>query len=156
MKTLFKKAETVFGSTIQIKNFGRSDKVLVEVERNKLIEVAVWFRMEESFRMDFLENFSIYEMKGKFILSYFLRSNSQDMSFILRTSLPAPLGMEKIEAPSVVGVWSQAESFETEQSALFGIHFVGGTFATRIKRNFGNFSGFPLRKSFTWGEQVEL
>lgn len=156
MKSLLKKVEATFGSAIQIKTLGRSEQYMAEVKLDKLMEVAAWLRMEESFRLDFLENISIYEMKGAFIVSYFLRSNSQDICFILRTTLPAPLGNEKVELPSVIGVWSQAEAFEAEQAALFGINFSGEKTNARVSRNFGDFSGFPLRKSFSWGEQVEI
>jgi len=156
MKSLLKKIEAAFGSAIQIETLGRSEQYMAEVKPDKLMEVAAWLRMEESFRMDFLENISIYEMKGVFVVSYFLRSNSQDICFILRTNLSTPQGMEKVELPSVIGVWSQAEAFEAEQSALFGISFSGENTNARVSRNFGDFSGFPLRKSFSWGEQVEI
>ncbi len=156
MRSLLKKLETAFGSAIHVKNFGRSEQLLVEVDLEKMISVSAWLRMEESYRMDFLENLSVCELKGKFIISYFLRSNSQSLQLVLRTSLTTPSGDEWMEHPSAVGIWPQAEPFETEQSALFGIHFTGTNLDPRVKRSFGKFSDFPLRKSFEWGERVEI
>ncbi len=156
MRTLLKKLETAFPSVVHVKNFGRSEQLLIEVGADQLIEIAAWLRMEESFRMDFLENSSIYEMKGKFTISYFLRSYSQDHQLVLRTSVVAPSGNEEIEFPSVTGIWPQAEAFENEQAALFGVRFTGKTAISRVKRNLGPFEGFPLRKSFEWGEQVDF
>lgn len=156
MRSRLNKLEAVFGSAIQVKNFGRSELLMVEVELKRLIEVSAWLRMEESFRMDFVENISIYEINDRYIVSYFLRSHPQNLQLVLRTSFMAPAGNSIVEHPSVTGIWSQAEPFEVEQEALFGVHFSGRTIDQRVKRNFGDFSGYPLRKTFEWGEKVDF
>ncbi len=110
--------------------------------------------MEESFRMDFLECLTVAEIKGKFQFSYFLRSHTQDKRIVLRTFVPVPAANERAEFPSMGGTWTQAVPFESELAPLFGIHFVGGTDRGAVRKDFGVFDGFPLRKGFTWGKAV--
>lgn len=156
MKAHLKKMEAAFGSAIHINNFGRSEQIMIEIEVKRLVEISLWLRMEESFRMDLLENISIYELKEKFIFSYFLRSHSQNLELVLRTSFAAPNGNDPVNHPSVREIWPQAEPFETEQGALFGIHFGVKKTKQGVIRNFGDFSGYPLRRAFEWGEKVEF
>lgn len=156
MRILLKKLETAFASAVHIKNFGRSESLLVEVTPEKLIEVSAWLRMEESFRMDFLENFSIYEMKGKFVFSYFMRSSAHKLQLVLRSTCTSTQSSGLIEHPSVSGIWPQAESFEVEHASLFGFKFIGSNPKAQVRRNFGEFTGYPLRKSFEWGDRVEI
>lgn len=156
MRTLLKKVEKEFGSEVQIKNLGRSTKAVLEVKIENLIKVSAWLRMEEFFRMDFLENFSIYEIKNEIIVSYFIRSTSQGIELVIRTSLPTVAERQEIILPSLTSIWPQAEAFQAEQAALFGVCFSGKANPSRVTRNFGNFSGFPLRKEFFLGAQVEF
>jgi hypothetical protein len=88
VRTRLSKLEKTFGQNLQIRNFGRSERLVVETDFSVLLEVAAWLRMEETFRMDFLEAFTVYETKSKFILSYFLRSHTQDLQLVLRSSVP--------------------------------------------------------------------
>jgi NADH:ubiquinone oxidoreductase subunit C len=155
VRTQLNKVETFFGSAIQVKNFGRSDRFIVEVEFDRLLEVAAWLRMEESFRMDFLEALTVYENKHRFYFSYFLCSLPHNLRLVLRTSTPVPEATERVEIKSVIGVWPHAEPFESELSPLFGINFTGSKGTEKVKKVFGKFSGYPLRKDFEWGEKVE-
>jgi len=156
MRTLLKKLESDFGQAVTIKKFGRSDQFVVEIEAEKLVEIATWLRMQEAFRMDFLENLSLFESKGKTVFSYFLRSGSQGLQLVLRTSLATPNGGARLEIPSILGVWSHAESFESEAEKMFGVHFSGENRASSVRKNFGLGDEYPLRKSFEWGDRVEL
>jgi NADH:ubiquinone oxidoreductase subunit C len=153
VRTQLNRLESVFGPKLHIRNFGRSERFVVEVNFANLLEVAAWLRMEENFRMDFLEAFTVSEGKGKFILTYFIRSNSQNMQLVLRTSVPVPGAAEFVEVPSMIGVWPHVEPFENELSPLFGIRFDGARGAGDIRKNFGTYDGFPLRKAFTWRDE---
>ena len=152
MRTQLNRLEGVFGAKVQIRNFGRSERFVAEVTFENLLEIAAWLRMEESFRMDFLEAFTVSELKGKFVLSYFIRSYSQNLQLVLRASVVVPGALETVDVPSMIGVWPHAEPFENELAPLFGIRFVGVRGTGEIRKGFGTYEGFPLRKSFEWRE----
>lgn len=154
MRTQLNKLESAFGGVLQIRNFGRSDRFLIEVDFDAFVEVAAWLRMEESFRMDFLEALTVFEAKGKFALSYFIRSQSQNHQLVLRTNVAVPGLRETAKVPSMIGVWSHAEPFEGELAPLFGIEFTGTRAPGTVRKNFGVYAGFPLRKSFEWQEEI--
>ncbi len=155
MRTQLNRLEAVFGSATQIRNFGRSEKFVVEAEFVKLLEIAVWLRMEEHFRMDLLEAFTIFESKGKLVLSYFIRSHPHNLQLVLRSSVTVPGAYERVNAPSMIGIWPHAEAFETELAPLFGIEFTGSRGTGGVRKVFGEFDGFPLRKSYEWQESFE-
>ncbi|MBS1963348.1 MAG: NADH-quinone oxidoreductase subunit C [Bdellovibrionales bacterium] len=154
MRPLLNRIEAAFGAAVQIRNFGRSEKFVVEAEFASAHEIAAWLRMEENFRFDFLEAFTVYEAKNKLVLSYFLRSHSQNHQLVLRTSTPVPGAQELASVPSAVGIWPHAEAFETELAPLFGIEFTGSRGAGAVRKNFGSYGGFPLRKTFEWREEI--
>lgn len=155
MRTLLKKFEHAFGSSAQIKNFGRSDLFMIEIESARMIEAAAWLRMEESFRMDYLENLSVYEAKDHLFVTAFVRSLTHHRHLVLRTSVPVAGANESVSIPSLIGIWSQAEPFEAEISPLFGVQFTGVQRSRAIQKNFGDFGGYPLRKAFDWGEDFK-
>jgi NADH:ubiquinone oxidoreductase subunit C len=152
VRTQLSKLERVFGSVLHVRNFGRSERFVIEVEFANLLEVAAWLRMEETFRMDFLEAFTVFESKNKFALSYFVRSHTQNIQLVLRTTVDVPDPLVRATAPSMIGVWPHAEAFETELSPLFGIDFIGAHGSDGVRKNFGTYEGFPLRKAFDWQE----
>lgn len=154
MRTQLNKLEGAFGGAVQVRNFGRSERFVADAEFSRILEVAAWLRMEESFRMDFLEAFTVYESKAKFTLSYFIRSHSQSLQMVLRTAVPVPDAQTLAKVPSIVGVWPQAEPFETELSALFGMEFAGAPAPGGVRKVFGRFDGYPLRKAFEWREEI--
>jgi NADH:ubiquinone oxidoreductase subunit C len=154
VRTQLNKLESAFGGSVQVRNFGRSDRFVVEVDFGAFVEVAAWLRMEETFRMDFLEALTVFEAKGKFALSYFIRSQSQDHQLVLRTNVTVPGSRETAKVPSMIGVWSHAEPFESELAPLFGIEFTGARAPGAVRKNFGAYAGFPLRKSFAWQEDI--
>ncbi len=150
MTARLKKFESVFNQDSQTKNFGRSEETMLEVSSARMIEAAAWLRMEETFRMDILENMSIYEAKGRFFLSYFLRSTSQDTTLVLRTSIPVPQDSGIANHPSVEGIWPHAGVFESEQGPLFGVTFENGNKNPSIIRSLWKKGEYPLRKSYEW------
>ena len=155
MRTQLNRLEAVFGTAIQVRNFGRSEKLVVEVEFAKLLEITTWLRMEENFRMDFLEAFTIFESKGKLVLSYFIRSHPHNLQLVLRSSVGVPGPHELAKVPSMIGIWPHAEAFETELAPLFGVDFVGARGTGGVRKVFGVFDGYPLRKSYEWQEGFE-
>jgi NADH-quinone oxidoreductase subunit C len=67
----------------------------------------------------------------------------------------APGPKEWVKVPSMIGVWPGAEPFESELGPLFGIEFTGAPTERGVRKNFGNFSGFPLRKGFEWHGEID-
>ncbi|MBC7387287.1 MAG: NADH-quinone oxidoreductase subunit C [Cryobacterium sp.] len=156
MQLPLKKLLELFGEAAQLGEFGALRIDLLNVDVSRLIEAAAWLRMEESFRMDFLENASVFEKDGKLLFTYFIRSFSKPHRLVLRSSVPAPVGNEWVDFPSLVRIWPQAEAFESEMEILFGVRFADRPPNRQHLKNFGKFDGFPLRKSFEWGEGVDL
>lgn len=154
MRTQLNRLESIFGGSLQVKNFGRSEHFVVEADFEILLEVAAWLRMEETFRMDFLESFTVFESKSKFVLSYFIRSHSQNIQLVLRSSVAVPGARDRAKVPSMIGVWPHAEPFENELAPLFGIEFHGARGTNGVKKIFGDFPGFPMRKGFDWREEI--
>jgi NADH:ubiquinone oxidoreductase subunit C len=155
MRALLKKLESAFGTAAQIRNFGRTEDLLVDVAPASFHEVCAWLRMEESFRLDFLEAFTISEAKGKFFFTAFVRSLPAGHHLAVRTAVDVPDERAWLDFPSVSRVWPQASAFESELSPLFGIRFAGAGPSVAVSKDFGQFDGFPLRKSFTWGRELQ-
>lgn len=153
MRSQINKLVDRFGIKIQITNFGRSEHLLFELSSDHLIEVATWLRMEESFRMDFLESLTIFESREHYYFTYFLRSLTYHSQVVLRTNVPEPANVKEISIASVIGIWPHAEPFESELAPLFGVNFTGAVGTRTVRKEFGNFEGYPLRKSFEWGER---
>jgi NADH:ubiquinone oxidoreductase subunit C len=153
MRALLKKLESAFGSSTQIRTFGRSEDLLVDVGASAFFEVCAWLRMEESFRLDFLESLTVSEAKGKFTVTAFVRSLPVGHHLAVRTVVDVPEERDWLDFPSVSRVWPQAVPFESELSPLFGIRFVGASTSLSVTKDFGKFDGFPLRKAFTWGRE---
>ena len=154
MRALLKKLETAFGSAVQIRSFGGSEGLIVEIDPKLIIEICAWVRMEESFRLDFLETLSVFESRGKLHFTLFLRSLPIGHFIAMRTSLETPADTAHLNFPSLSRIWPQAIAYENELSPLFGIRFIDAVPA-KVLKNYGEFTGFPLRKSYTWGRQVE-
>src|SRR5690606_28594795 len=121
MRALLKKLEAAFGSSVKVSGFGRSECMVVEIVSGRVEEVCSWLRMEESFRLDFLEAFTAFEAKGKLNFSLFLRSMAIGHSLVVRMSAPLADEKEWVEFPSLGKIWTQATSFESELSPLFGV-----------------------------------
>lgn len=152
MRALLKKLETAFGSAVQVLNFGRSEGLIVEVSAEQMADVCSWLRMEESFRLDFLESFTAFESRGKLHFSAFLRSTTIGHALVVRAAVDVPNEKEIVEFSSLTRIWPQAASFESELAPLFGVSFVRGR-ESSVKKDFGAFDGFPMRKHFTWGAE---
>jgi len=131
----------------QLKPFGRTDQLVLEVRAADLLKTAAWVRSEESARMDFLENFSCYEFRSKLVFSYFLRSQVHGKTLILRTEETVPEN-ERLPIPSVAAVWPMVQPFEDEIHELFGIDF------TPNRGRYAAATAFPLRKTYVWESEV--
>jgi NADH:ubiquinone oxidoreductase subunit C len=93
------------------------------------------------------------------VITYFLRSFSSQETLLLRGSLVPKNQDEIVEMPSMVGVWPMGEPMEREIEELFGFRFVDLDQLSRhgpgaFKKLPEGWSGFPLRKSYRFPEEV--
>ena len=134
--------------------FGHSQTALVEVPKEKITQVAGFLRFEENLRMDWLEMMSAFEKGEKIYLNYFLRSESNRTTRVLRTSVPSKQIHDVPQIQSVTEIWRMALPFEVEIESQFGIHFTGlpknkGMIDRGIDR-----SEPPLRKQYVWESEL--
>ncbi len=153
LKNLAQKLDRELSISSILKPFGRTEQIILDVKGDDLMKVAGWLRLEESTRLDWLENLSCFESKSKLFLSYFLRSQILNHTLIVRCELLIP-DEKMISAHSVASIWPMVHPYEDEISALFGIQFKEKYDRRSIKGvHFGE-GNYPLRKSYVWKEKV--
>jgi NADH:ubiquinone oxidoreductase subunit C len=145
---LAKRIRAKFGAAIlETPAFGRGRKASAWVEAKSLARISETLKNDIEFGFDLLENFSVMELEGSFVFSYFLVSTDDDTrTLVLRASIERDRADGIVDAPSVRGVWSTAEPFEREASELFGIRF-DGTMSTALLAGTESLDPkFPLRR----------
>lgn len=153
LKYLAQKLDRELTVSSTLKPFGRTEQIVLDVKSEDLAKVAGWLRMEESARLDWLENLSCFESKSKLVLSYFLRSQILDHALIVRCELSIPEG-EKVSVTSVASVWPMVHPYEQEIASLFGVEFKGNHSQRGVKGISFAEGAYPLRKSYVWEEVV--
>jgi Ni,Fe-hydrogenase III component G len=139
-------------SLLESNRMGRQGAMSAWVETKALRETLVAVR--EFAGLDWLENFSIAEMHGAFVVSYFLRSTeTNELQFIVRA---APMGVkddEELSLQSVRDLFSSAKGFEDEAGELFGVSFEdeSGKPIVNPRILLGPISTFPMRKAIRQG-----
>jgi NADH-quinone oxidoreductase subunit C len=119
------------------------DMLVLDVEREKLVEVARIVRDEEPTKCD-LYSVNAGVDTGKEMRSVtFVRGTTTHVFVMLRTTCT---DLDP-HVPSLVGVWEGANWPERETYDMFGIEFDGHPDLRRIFLE-ESFPGHPLRKSF--------
>lgn len=162
--------QTLGGALLETNRFGRQGCLSIWVETKALRAALVLAK--EKFGLDWLENFSVAEMHGAFVISYFLRANLLGTHLLETTpgnspenvshEVPqlviraAPMGVqdnERLNLQTARDLYHSAKAFEDEAAELFGITFEteAGQPLPQSQMLLGeraNASGnFPLRKS---------
>jgi len=140
----------------KIKNFGRSDALLLEVHAEHLYAVAFQLRFDENTKFEKMDFLSCYENKGKFYFSYFLSSSLHQQTLVLRTAIVIPEFGKETALFSLADVWSTAIPYEEEIFNLFGVVFLSRDKMSeqkKIDRGLDSFR-FPLRKNYVWEDAV--
>jgi len=83
--------------------------------------------------------------EGRYELVYHLLSVSRTARLRVKCSLAAA----DPAAPSLVGLWKNAEWLEREVFDMFGVRFDGHPYLRRLL-TYEGFEGHPLRKSYPW------
>lgn len=83
--------------------------------------------------------------EGRFELVYHLLSLSRGVRLRIKASLPAA----DPAAPSLAGLWKNADWLEREVFDMFGVRFEGHPDLRRIL-TYEGFEGHPLRKTYPW------
>ena len=171
--------DKVLGVTLE------AGEVVVALEADALIEVAMALRDEPDFRfeqlmdvcgLDYLHygeadwqtsesatssGFSRGVSKGAtneatdLPSRYAIAYELQSITHNMRMRLKTWLRTEPPRVPSVVGIWSSADWAEREAFDLFGILFEGHPDLRRILTDYG-FVGHPFRKDFPVSGHVEM
>ena len=119
------------------------DMVVVDVDRDRLIEVATLVRDDPLTRCDLYSVNAGVDVGAELRSVTFVRGTATHVFVMLRTGCPE---MDP-HVPSLSGVWPGANWCERETYDMFGIIFDGHPDLRRIFLE-ESFPGHPLRKSF--------
>jgi Ni,Fe-hydrogenase III component G len=150
---LSKLKTAVPGSVLEKSRFGRSAFLSLWVETRALPEIAAALKGKQDIKLDWLENLSAIQMEKAIVVTYFLRSSSNDNTLILRCSVEPANPAKEVELPSVVSSWAMAAPFEAEIQEFFGVRFVdskGELVHTGPGKMPKGWNGFPLRKNYVF------
>lgn len=135
-------------SILNVTRFGRSDTPLLWIATPSLQDTSARLKEDPELKLDWLENLSVVEFDGVFVVSYFLRSTTTSTTLILRVSEVPSKPNVIMKIPSVQSVWPMAAPFEEEIAVMFGIQFNSEPFISQ------EFNGYPLRKGYQFPEEI--
>jgi NADH-quinone oxidoreductase subunit C len=131
---------------------GHRGEVVVELERERLVEVCTWLRDHEAARFRLLASIT-----GIDYLNYDDRPerlcadyNLYSFDHNIRLRLKVRVTVEDPHIPSVTGVWPGANFPEREAYDFFGIRFDGHPNLVRIQMP-EDWKGYPQRKDYPLG-----
>lgn len=142
LKSLVQKLNKDLNLSAQLKPFGRTKELMIEVDSAEYLRVSQWLRSEESARLDWVDNLSVAELKNALVFTVFLRSQALTHTLILKTET-AFRGQDPVDMPSIGKIWPMALAHESEIATLFGVNFVGSNLEKAR-------APFPLRKDYSW------
>jgi NADH-quinone oxidoreductase subunit C len=131
---------------------GHRGEVVVELERERLVEVCTWLRdtPAASFRLlasitgiDYLK----YDDRPERLCADY---NLYSFDHNVRIRLKVRVTVEDPHIPSVTGVWPAANFMEREAYDFFGIRFDGHPNLVRIQMP-EDWKGYPQRKDYPLG-----
>jgi NADH-quinone oxidoreductase subunit C len=131
---------------------GHRGRVVVELERERLVEVCTWLRDHESARFRMLASITgidylkFDDRPERLCADYNLYSFDHNM----RLRLKVRVTVEDPHIPSVTGVWPGANFLEREAYDFFGIRFDGHPNLVRIHMP-EDWKGYPQRKDYPLG-----
>lgn len=120
------------------------DLIVIDVDREHLVDVARWVRDEPVTRCDMYSiNAGVDMATGELRSVTFVRGSATHVHVMLRTACTEL----DPHIPSLTGVWTGADWAERETYDMFGIVFDSHPDLRRIFLE-ESFPGHPLRKSF--------
>jgi NADH-quinone oxidoreductase subunit C len=132
---------TTLGSRAKVSTL--HDMVVIDVDRERLVEVATLVRDDPLTRCDLYSVNAGVDVGAELRSVTFVRGTTTHVFVMLRTSCPE---MDP-HVPTLSGVWPGANWCERETYDMFGIVFDGHPDLRRIFLE-ESFPGHPLRKSF--------
>ena len=129
-------SEVVWGETI------------VYLDADRLLEIMQWLHDDPDQKYEYLSDVTAVEYRdfdAPIEVVWHIRS------LIFRRFLRVKVGLnkgERLEVPSVIGIWKGADWLERECFDMFGIRFAGHPDLRRILMWEQYKEGFPLRKDF--------
>ncbi|MFO1106827.1 MAG: NADH-quinone oxidoreductase subunit C [Amaricoccus sp.] len=131
----------------------RTGEITVTVPAAALPEALAWLKSDPTCRFTTLIDVTAVDWPARekrFDLVYHLLS----MPLNQRIRVKAEIGEDEI-APSILGVFPNANWYEREVFDMYGVLFSGHPDLRRILTDYG-FSGYPLRKDFPTTGYVEV
>ncbi len=119
------------------------DMLVLDVDRDRLVEVARFLRDDPLLRCDLYSVNAGVDTGGELRSVTFVRGTSSHVFAMLRTTCTEL----DPHVPTLCGVWEGANWCERETYDMFGIEFDGHPDLRRIFLE-ESFPGHPLRKSF--------
>jgi NADH-quinone oxidoreductase subunit C len=115
----------------------------VSLAPRRLDKVALFCKLEEDLRFDFLQSLTALHEGAELRLVYHLFSYPHRHSLIFKTAVP----LDAPEVPSCVEVWPCADWYEREAFDLFGVRFAGHPDLRRLLLP-EDWPGHPMRKDW--------
>ena len=128
---------------------GHRGEATVELDRERLVEVATWLRDDPSARFRLLSDLSgtdYPDRPDRLAVDYHLYSVDHN----LRLRLKVRVTVADAHVPSVTGVWGTANWHEREVYDFFGVSFDGHPNLIRILMP-EDWQGYPHRKDYPLG-----
>jgi NADH-quinone oxidoreductase subunit C len=116
------------------------------IEAQTLENVALFLKNDNEYKVDWLENLSVVEFEGVFVVSYFIRSTTTPFRCVIRASAVPSSPQAPVPFPSIREIWPMGTPMEEEAEELFGIQF------SKHPPNLlpEGWTGFPLRKNYVF------
>ena len=140
---ILKYAERNYADTMKSGKVQRKARILVEVSKDRLVEIALDLRKQ----FDFAQVVSvgaIEDSENRYEVVYHLWSPFHKVLLALKTRVEST----SPKLPSLVPFFESANWHERETHEMFGIKFEGHSDLTRLLLPEDWAGGYPLRKTF--------
>lgn len=145
------------GAVLQKIRFGKSERACIWIEAESLSKTAKALKSLPNLGLDWLENLSVCQIDEALVFSYFLRSNQNNETLVVRATAPLKTPKDRVRVPTVRDTWPMAAAMEAENGELFGIDFItsGGEIISNPPEKLPkDWVGYPLRNSYAFPQEV--
>lgn len=152
--------KTVPGAVLEVRRFGRSPISSIWVETQSIQRLGEALKSDPECKFDWLENLSVVEFEGVFVITYFLRSTVTQHTVVLRLSAVLASPTSEVVIPSVWKIWPMAVPMEKDAQEMFGVVFKAPQGSTTVEDSDAKikilpegWDGFPLRKNYVFPKE---
>ncbi len=142
-KEIYDVLKTEFGDRIISFNDSAAGDPFIEIQSDKILEISLFLRDNESLLFDFLNSITAMDLVDKLAAVYHIYSVSLNHRIVIKLFVPK----DNPKVPTVERCWRTADWHEREAWDLMGIEFVGHHNLIRILCPY-DWEGHPLRKDY--------